>query len=118
MPYNGYAAQDEGDREDERYREELEQAFWTAQHTELVAYFCQRVQVRMHNRYPTTYRTKFIPEIKDLIGANLAKQGVSPAEVTRALRLWEEGKAPDTPAMGGCFEVFDTIQKQMDAGGR
>lgn len=107
----------ERDREEDGYRDWMAQNWEVTQMLDIVRqmFLSGRCDVT-RERFPASYRTQFIPELKDMIGRNLAAQGVLPVEVMRALEQWEKGAKPVTPTEWACFEVFDTIQKQIDAG--
>lgn len=61
-------------------------------------------------------RMKFIAELKDMIAQQLVRQGINELQIKRAFALWEDGNEPETPTDRGCFEVFRTIQRQIDTG--
>jgi len=61
-------------------------------------------------------RMKFIDDLRAMIIQKLELQNV-PADITRAaLDQWDAGGEPRTPYERGCFEVFHTIQNNIEKG--
>lgn len=60
-------------------------------------------------------RMQFISELQASITKQLVEQqGLSAPLVERAFQRWNDGKEPETPIDHGCFEVFRTIQKDVE----
>lgn len=112
--YNGWENDPEGQGEDSAYRKWLTEDWFKRQ----IAYSMRQAWHKhlLKELAMAQPRMKFIPEMKDMMVANLVKQGLTEAQIIRAFEVWEAGDSPRNPIQRGCFEVFETIQKQVDAG--
>jgi hypothetical protein len=106
MPYNGYDDGAECEREAEGYWDWLEAEFWIAQTSEIAKNTARRIAQMLPERWPASYRTKFIPELKDVIMTNLANQGISSVVVAHALEVWDKGEQPRTPAEARNWRMY------------
>lgn len=61
-------------------------------------------------------RMNFIPALREKLKANLVKQGINERVVDTAFTQWDAGEEPSSPFVRMCFQVFEKIQKEVDAG--
>lgn len=59
-------------------------------------------------------RMVFIPELRAAIYRQLGNFGFGDMEVSRALKLWDEGGQPRTFAERVCFDVFRQVEENVN----